>query len=1183
MSMMQRPLSPQESIKHFVTPTGFRVQLYASEPDLGGKPIAMNWDEQGRLWVCESYDYPNELRTDGSGRDRIRICEDTNQDGVADKFTVFAEELSIPTAITFYRGGAIVQNGVETLYLKDTDGDGKADLRKVLISNWALGDTHGGVSNFRYGHDNWFWAMQGYNNSAPEIEGVRQQSFRMGFFRFKLDQQDPPRVTELEFVRSTNNNTWGLGLTEEGLVTGSTANRNPSVYMPLANRYYERVRGWAPTQLGTMADNHLFAPITDKVRQVDQHGGYTAGAGHAVYTARVYPQQYWNRTAFVCGPTGHLVGTFVLRREGADMNSYSPCNLLASTDEWTAPIAAEVGPDGQVWVLDWYNFIVQHNPTPRGFERGQGNAYETDLRDKRYGRIYRVVYGGNQRAQHWESLAGASPNELVAALRHPTMTWRLHAQRILVERGNRDVVPLLRNMAQDTSQDEIGLNVGVIHALWTMRGLGVMTPQDPATLDLAQRMFSHPSAGVRRAALAAIPLDHAMLTHICNEATASRGVLFDSDSQVRLASLQAIADYQESHAPALQVLADLLSNNVYAGDRWLTDALTSAAAQQAERSGSIPGLIHAGEPAENTSPQTVTRIAEHLARGTPDDVERILHSLARTSVPLAEAAISGLSAGWPKDHHIKLSEAGEGFLAQVLDAVGPAAKGQLVSLAKSFGSRRFEALAKEIATSLFDVVQSATVEDQKKGEAAMQLIALQPQDVEMGRKLLNLITAQASPELTAGLLEAVGQSTAAPLGEAMVRKAAQLTPRGREAAINVLLRRAPMTSALLAGIEQRQLQISDLKLDQRQALSSHPNRDLQDRWNQLLKAAGGLPDPDRQQVIERLLPMTKQVGDVKNGLEMFKKHCAKCHVHGKQGEQVGPNLTGMSVHPKEELLVHILDPTRSVEGNYRQYAVLTVDGQVINGMLAAESKTAIEIIDTDAKRHAIARSDIEQLSGTTKSVMPDGFEKQMSRGEFADLLEFLTDKGKFVPVPLDKVATVISTKGMFHAGDQGADRIIFPKWGGTSFKDVPFYVVDPLGKTKPNIVLLYGPRGTQPPKMPKQVDLPVNMPLRAVHLLSGIGGWSYPAESEQTTSLIVRFRYHNGQTEDHPLKNGVHFADYIRRVDVPKSEFAFLVRGQQVRYLAVSPRQDDAVVEISLIKGDDQTAPIVVAVTLESL
>ena len=201
-SMMQDPLPAEESIKAYATPKGTHLAIWAKEsndnwPDrpqqddesagLKGKPIAMNWDENGRLWVCETVDYPNELKEKSAvGRDRIKICEDTDNDGRADKFTVFAENLSIPSTLVCYRGGAIVQDGEETIYLKDIDGDDKADFRQSLITGWAPGDTHGGVSNFQYGPDNWIWGMQGYNNSQPVINGEPQMRFRQGFWRFKV-------------------------------------------------------------------------------------------------------------------------------------------------------------------------------------------------------------------------------------------------------------------------------------------------------------------------------------------------------------------------------------------------------------------------------------------------------------------------------------------------------------------------------------------------------------------------------------------------------------------------------------------------------------------------------------------------------------------------------------------------------------------------------------------------------------------------------------------------------------------------------------------------------------------------------------------------------------------------------------------------------------------------------------
>src|SRR5207237_953868 len=263
---------------------------------------------------------------------------------------------------------------------------------------------------------------------------------------------------------------WGVGFSEEGILFGSTANGNPSVHLPIPNRYYESVRGWSSSVLSGIAGNAPIEPITDKVRQVDYHGHFTAGAGHALYTARAYPREYWNRTAFIAEPTGHLLATFEIEPDGASYRSHNAWNLLASDDEWAAPIMAEVGPDGQVWVIDWYNFIVQHNPTPPGFKTGKGAAYETELRDKKHGRIYRLVYKNGKPAAPF-TLKDATPEKLVTTLKNDNMFWRLHAQRLLVERGKTDVLEGLRKLALDESVDDIGFNPDVTHALWTLNGL----------------------------------------------------------------------------------------------------------------------------------------------------------------------------------------------------------------------------------------------------------------------------------------------------------------------------------------------------------------------------------------------------------------------------------------------------------------------------------------------------------------------------------------------------------------------------------------------------------------------------------------------------------------------------------------------------------------------------------------
>src|SRR5688572_17587477 len=409
---MQKPLAPPESMQHLVTPPEFSVSLFAAEPDII-KPLWLAWDERGRLWIAETIDYPNELQPEGQGRDRLKICEDTDGDGRADKFTIFVDKLSIPTSFVFANGGVIVIHSGQTEFFKDTNGDDQADERKVLFSGWGMRDTHATASNLRYGFDGWIWGTVGYSGFQGTVGG-KELRFGQGIFRFK------PDGSVLEFVRSSNNNTWGLGITEDNIIIGSTANGNASMYMPIPNRYYEAVNGWSASRLETIADSQRFHPLTDKVRQVDFHGRYTAGSGSAIYTARSFPKEYWNRAQFVAEPTGHLLGRFDLERRGADFVAHNLGNFAASDDEWTSPIYGEVGPEGALWVVDWYNYIIQHNPTPRGFRTGKGAAYETPLRDKEHGRIYRVTHSSPGKKPVQPKLDGkaSNPAQFVEALKN---------------------------------------------------------------------------------------------------------------------------------------------------------------------------------------------------------------------------------------------------------------------------------------------------------------------------------------------------------------------------------------------------------------------------------------------------------------------------------------------------------------------------------------------------------------------------------------------------------------------------------------------------------------------------------------------------------------------------------------------------------------------------------------------
>ncbi|HEX4588668.1 MAG TPA: c-type cytochrome, partial [Gemmataceae bacterium] len=327
----------------------------------------------------------------------------------------------------------------------------------------------------------------------------------------------------------------------------------------------------------------------------------------------------------------------------------------------------------------------------------------------------------------------------------------------------------------------------------------------------------------------------------------------------------------------------------------------------------------------------------------------------------------------------------------------------------------------------------------------------------------------------------------------------------------------------------------------------------------------------------------KKTGDAVVGKKVFATHCAKCHTHSGEGGKVGPDLTGMAVHPKDHLLIDILDPSRSVEGNFRQYNLTTKAGRSLAGLLAAETRTTVDIVDAEGKTYTVQRADIDSLDASTKSLMPEGFEKQLSETDLTNLLEFLARRGRYLPLPLAKAATIVSTRGMFHSETAQAERLVFRDWGPKTVNGVPFLLIDPQGGRLPNAVLLNGPQGPVSAKMPKAVTMPCNAPAKAIHLLGGVSGWGYPLGEKGSVSAIVRLHYRDGTTEDHSLQNGVHLADYMHRVDVPDSQFAFDLGGRQVRTVTIHPKRPAELIrEIELVKGPDRTAPLLLAVTVEA-
>jgi putative membrane-bound dehydrogenase-like protein len=682
----QKALGTPQSIQLFTTRPKFSVHPFAYEPMIGNI-IDFTWDARGRMWALETTDYPNVVLPDSvPGNDRILILEDKNNDGLADNVKVFAKGLNLATSLVLANGGVVVGQAPHMLFFKDTNGDDVSDVRTTLFSGWNRQDTHGAISNLRYGFDNQILGSNGYNGFRGTVGPTTYErgQFGSGYFRMPVDGSN------LDYLARTSNNTWGVALTEDGYIFGSTANSRPTQFVHIPLRYY-RGAGLRDTVLPDISDRYDIFPNTN-IMQVDQFGKYTAGTAHEFYTARAFPEEYWNRTAFVAEPTAHLIGMFSYTDNGSGFRAKNRWSFLASRDAWTAPVQVKVGPDGAVWVSDFHTLVAQHNPTPRNMkgccETGAGAAYETPNRDRFHGRLYRIVYDSAP-AQKITRLDNATPAQLVAALNNDNMFWRMTAQRMLVERKKTDVAPALIALVNNQAVDEQGLNVGALHALWTLHGLGLSGD----ALATARKALYHPAASVRRAAIQMLPRDEATLDDVFKagilpdkqspwtvEYTVPTSVLQDADAHVRLEGVLLLSEYGASPR-ASAAIADMILNPENARDPWMPDATAIAGGKQGFDF--MKDLLKRRMPVNDSLAMAgVRRSVWKLARieATKANEQNIIALVG--TVPeassVAVAILNGIAEGWPADKAPQFDPAGRAAMAA-------AARGATGDLQAAFG------------------------------------------------------------------------------------------------------------------------------------------------------------------------------------------------------------------------------------------------------------------------------------------------------------------------------------------------------------------------------------------------------------------------------------------------------------------------------------------------------------------
>jgi putative heme-binding domain-containing protein len=506
----------------------------------------------------------------------------------------------------------------------------------------------------------------------------------------------------------------------------------------------------------------------------------------------------------------------------------------------------------------------------------------------------------------------------------------------------------------------------------------------------------------------------------------------------------------------------------------------------------------------------------------------------------------------------------------------------LVALELRSGSPHAQSHAERLTESLFVQLRDAALATEARIAAAKMIVTLQPENAQIAEQLVDCATPQTTSQVSAALIKALADSRVRGLGPLVIGRLNAFTPSTREAAFELLLSRPSTTEALLDALEGGMIHVSELSLAQRRRLTEYPDRPVRIRANALLDKGEQTVNPDRHQVLVDYADLAHTTGSADTGKAVFTKQCANCHTFRGEGAAVGPDLTGMSVLGKVELLVHILDPSRDVEGNYYSYSVVLNDGRVLSGMLAGESATSIELIDAEAQRRQILREDIDELSRSGKSVMPDGFEKLITRTELSDVLEFLTERTQFVPLDLGRVATTSITDRSLQFDESQVDSAVAGGWGLKPFAGVPFYRINPHDGRIRNAVLLRSRRRDETTELPRSVELPCRMAAKAIHFLAADSEPSPRSPGRGPASLLVRLHFADGSTDDHSI--GGSDLRENPAVDAERSELlqADSRASQPLRYFRIEPKSHEVIRAVELAAGF-RPSPAIIAVTAEQL
>lgn len=959
------PLSVNDALQSFTLPPGFEIELVAAEP-LVTDPVNFAVDAAGRLWVVEMGDYPrgapdasgwSPARSptgqpwDGPAGGRIKVLTDRDADGRYDTATTFLDGLHFPTGVCPWRDGVLISSAPDILFARDTDGDGRCDEQVVLYTGFEEDNPQHRVNGFEYGLDGWLYLASGTSNK--QITCVRTGAVVNISGR---DLRIHPDTNRLEPVSGRSQ--YGRCRDDYGNWFGNT-NGEPLFQFVIEDRDLQRnPHVPSPSPRAYLTDPPRSPPVYPTSRTLDRFNDlHTANR----FTSACSPCVFRDDTlgdgvreaVFICEPVHNLVSRVQVRRDGPQFTAArhpaeQTSEFLSSTDPWFRPVRLLTGPDGALWVCDMYRQVIEH---PEWIpEAWQARLNLSAGHDR--GRIYRVRRQGAPRGP-LPNLMAAAPEQLIVDLAHPNGWRRDTAQRLLLEPAT------------------------------------VLT--DVHRAQLRAQAIGHPAPAARVQSLWTLVAQHPE-SH--RDAELSAAFLQSNQPDLVIAGLQALGIPQPPHPaatpsepplalcthPSLRVRVALA---LAAGDLPDPASRTSYLSTLAVQSADDPWLRAAIlSSAAGIAPQVLQRLLERTPAS--DARNALVDGLIVTALgenPSA-GALAVLQAITPTDGQPALWQLTA--VGTCLDALARR-KVDLPVLLRSDDTALRSAL--ERLLPLFRAAAERAADDTltpAERVPAIGLLGRWPDSRADDRvRLEQLLTPQQPPEVQLAAVTRLAEAGHADLLLAALRR---VSPQVQAAIESALLQRRPLTQALVDALRADPLAAGQLSAATRAALVAYRDDAIRNAAAELIE---GDHAPTAAQVTARIAAVAPLSGDAAHGQIVFEKRCSTCHRHRGLGVDVGPQLAALQNKSTEFLLTAILDVNRSVEPRYRSCSLLLHDGRQQVGLIVEETATSLTLATADGRKQSLLRRDIEELTLTGLSFMPEGLDRDLSDQDLADVVAFV--------------------------------------------------------------------------------------------------------------------------------------------------------------------------------------------------